>query len=261
MNISKDRLNYQYILLRFLMPVVVVLFIPLLSHAETSTQKPTVRAFVYTEVQNSVPFDQVPWKIRNPIISSQPGFISKTWLSGLGNNSVGGFYSFDSLENAQKYVTEFFPSGARKQDTGHTTRIFDAVVVEEASRDMKSAHFGGNLSTKPEAFVYTELQVNIPFTKVPWKKRNPIIKKEPGLLSKTWLSGVNTNTVGGIYAFDTIENAKLFALVSFPKTAKKMNASIYIRIFDASVVEEASRGMNSPFFTSQIQNGVSNNTK
>lgn len=229
-------------------PIAVVFLVPLLAFSAVNAETRTTKAFVYTEVQISVPFDQVPWKQRNPAISAQPGFIYKTWLSGLGNNSVGGFYAFDSIENAEKYVTGFFPDETRKQGVALTTRIFDAVVVEEASRDMGSVDFGGKLSSKPRAFVYTELQVNAPFVTVPWRQRNPVLRKEPGLLAKTWLSGISNNTIGGIYAFNSIENAKHFALESFPKTAAKMNAAFYTRIFDASVVEEASRRMHSPFF-------------
>lgn len=211
------------------------------------TNARSVKAFVYTEVQNSVPFDQIPWKIRNPVISAQPGFISKTWLSGLDNHSVGGFYSFDSIENAKKYVTEFFPKAQQKNGYAHTSRIFDAVIVEDASHNMGSVHFGGKISKPPGAYVYTELQINIPFTDVPWKTRNPFIKAIPGILSKTWLSGINTNTVGGFYAFDTIENAKSFAIESFPKTAMKNNAAFYTRVFDADITQDASRSMGSPF--------------
>ena len=210
--------------------------------------KPVTKYFVYTEVQNSVPFANVPWEKRNPLISSQPGFISKTWLSGYNNHSVGGIYSFDSLENAKKYVTDFFPEAVKKQGLAHTSRIFDAIIVEEASRDIGSAHFDKELSSIPKAFVYTELQVNIAFENVPWQQRNPVIRKIPGLLSKTWLSGINNHTIGGIYAFDSIKNAKQFAIAKFPKTAAKMNSAFYTRIFDATVVEEASRAMNSPFF-------------
>ena len=235
-------------LLRVTSSIMIIFLFYFLSLSNINAKTVTPKAFVYTEVQNSVSFDKVPWKKRNPIISSQPGFMYKTWLSGVGNHSVGGIYAFDSLENAQKYVTEFFPNGARKQDAGHTTRIFNASIVEQASRDMGSVDFGGKISKKPGAFVYTELQVDIPFSKVPWRKRNPVIKREPGLLAKTWLSGINNNSIGGIYAFDTIAHAKHFAFESFPKTAKKMNAALYIRIFDASGVEEASRGMRSPYF-------------
>ena len=35
------------------------------------------KAFVYTEVQFSTPFDQAPWRELNPIISRQPGFKNK----------------------------------------------------------------------------------------------------------------------------------------------------------------------------------------
>ena len=156
-------------------PKFILCLIVLLTFFSTAyAEKATPKAFVYTEVQNSVPFDKIPWKTRNPIISSQPGFISKTWLSGYGNNSVGGIYSFDSIENAQKYVTEFFPNAVKKQGVAHASRIFNAVVVEEANRDIGSVHFGGKIAIKPSAFVYTEIQVNLPFKNVPWQRRNPI---------------------------------------------------------------------------------------
>lgn len=53
------------------------------------------KAFVYTEVQISVPFDQAPWRALNPVLAAQPGFRNKTWLSGVQNKSVGGIYEFD----------------------------------------------------------------------------------------------------------------------------------------------------------------------
>ena len=74
------------------------------------------------------------------------------------------------------------------------------------------------------------------------------MKQQPGLLAKTWLSGLHTNTLGGVDAFDTVENAKVFALEAFPKTAAKMNAAFYTRVFDADITEEASRQMNSPYY-------------
>ncbi len=57
-----------------------------------------------------------------------------------------------------------------------------------------------------------------------------------------------TNTLGGIYAFDTIENANAFALNYFPSETAKLNAAFSTRVFDASGVEEASRQMRSMFF-------------
>ncbi|WP_420548572.1 YdhR family protein [Curvivirga sp.] len=206
------------------------------------------KAFVYTEVQISVPFDQAPWRKINQAIKQQPGFISKTWLAGLNNNSLGGIYAFDSIENAKKFVTGYFPTEAGGFGAAHNTRIFDATLVEEASRDMGSPHFGIAPYKKPGAFVYTEVQVNLPFEQAPWQDRNPILKNQPGLLAKTWLTGLHTNTIGGIDAFDTVENAKQFAINTFPKTAEKMNAAFYTRIFDASLTEEASKDMYSPFY-------------
>ncbi len=208
----------------------------------------TMQAFVYTEVQISVPFEKAPWKKINEAIKKQPGFVNKTWLSGLMTNSLGGIYTFDTIANAQKFVTGYFPEEAGGFGAAHNTRIFDAQATKEASMDMNSPHYGAKPSTKPAAYVYTEVQVNIPFTQIPWKDRNPVLKKQKGLLAKTWLSGLHNNTVGGIDAFDTIENAKEFALKTFPKVAKKMNAAFYTRIFDGTIVEAASRDMHSPFY-------------
>lgn len=217
----------------------------------SSTQKDTLmttKAFVYTEVQISVPFADAPWREINKNIKQQPGFINKTWLSGVSNNSLGGIYAFDSIENAQKFATGYFPEEAAGFGVAHNTRIFDATIVKEASLDLGSPHFGVSPRQKPGAFVYTEVQVNLPFEKVPWQDRNPVLRSTPGLIAKTWLSGLHTNTVGGIDAFDTVENAKAFAIEAFPKTAAKMNAAFYTRVFDASLTEEASRDMNSPFY-------------
>jgi len=207
-----------------------------------------VKAFVYTEIQNNKPFANFPWKDRNPVISANPGFLYKTWFSGVNTNSIGGFYAFDSLENAKKYVTGFFPEEQRKAGTAHATRVFDATVTEEANRDVGSVDTGSILTRKPAAFVYTEVQVNIPFAQLDWRERNKQIRKIPGLLSYTWLSGLNTNTIGGIYAFDTMENARQFTTEEFPKMGAELQASIYSRIFDGAVVEEAARGMKSPYF-------------
>lgn len=209
----------------------------------------TPKAFVYTELQISVPFDTVPWQKLNDQIADEPGFLNKTWFSGVGNNSVGGIYGFDSVEAAQQYCTTFFPAAAKEFGVAQTTRVFDAGVVSDASSDMGSPHFGAAPTLAPGAFVYTEVQVNVPFEKAPWPERNPVLKQQKGLISKLWLSGLHTNTLGGVDAFDTVENALAFAVDDFPKTAAKLNAAFYTRVFDANVTEAASRGLNSPYYT------------
>ena len=97
--------------------------------------------FVYTEVQISIPFDQAPWRELNPILKAQKGLQNKTWLSGVQNNSLGGLYEFDTLENAQAFAFDYFPTEAKKIGAAFTTRVFDGNVSEEASRDMNSAYY------------------------------------------------------------------------------------------------------------------------
>lgn len=96
-----------------------------------------------------------------------------------------------------------------------------------------------------KVFLYTEVQLAIPFEQVPWKQLNPLLQQQPGLLNKTWLSGYQNHSVGGIYEFDGIENARNFAENYFPTEAKKLGATFTIRIFDGDVTEEASRDMKS----------------
>lgn len=206
------------------------------------------KAFVYTEIQGNIPFTDVPWQDMNVAIAEQSGFIDKTWLSGRATNSVGGLYSFASMDDALQFCTGFFPAVARDIGVAHNTRAFDGAVTAEASADMASPHFGGVATTKPGAFVYTEVQVSVPFGTAPWRDRNPVLRKQKGLISKTWLSGHNTQTLGGLDAFDTVQNAFDFAVNAFPETAAAMNAAFYTRIFDAAVTEEASRGLNSPYY-------------
>jgi hypothetical protein len=99
------------------------------------------KGFVYTEVQVSIPFDHVPWPQVNESIKAQPGFIGKTWLSGHGNNSIGGLYEFDTVENAKRFAVDFFPARAKEMGAAFTTRVFGGAATETASRSMNSAHY------------------------------------------------------------------------------------------------------------------------
>ncbi|CTQ54085.1 putative monooxygenase [Roseibium album] len=220
---------------------------PTLLNAKEITSM-TPKAFVYTEVAISVPFDQAPWKKINQDIKKQPGFLNKTWLQGHANQSLGGLYSFDSQENARKFVTGYFPTEPRAFGVAHNTRVFDAEVVTDASNDMGSVHFGRTPTKKPGAFVYTELQLSKKFDEFAWQDRNAALKQVPGLQNKIWLSGVSTNTLGGFDAFATLDEALDFAINAFPETAASLGSAFYTRVFDASITETASRDMYSPYY-------------
>jgi hypothetical protein len=100
----------------------------------------------------------------------------------------------------------------------------------------------------PQVYLYAEYQVSIPFSQIDWEPINAEMKKFPGLISKTWLAGVNTHSVGGFYAFETVENAQAYVDGLLAPFAKKVGGNLAVRIFDARATRAASVGMNSPFF-------------
>jgi hypothetical protein len=101
------------------------------------------RVFLYAEFQVSVPFEERVWRDVNPVIQAVPGFRSKTWLSGIGNHSVGGFYEFDSVANARAYAEGMLSDAARRLGGTLTVKIFNGDVVAEASKGMRSPFFAG----------------------------------------------------------------------------------------------------------------------
>jgi hypothetical protein len=206
------------------------------------------KAFVYSELQTLGLFGNLPWRELNHDLRNQPGFRNKTWLAGVGTGLLGGFYEFESLEAAKVFALDFIPRKARSLGMPQTTRLFDGTLSEEASRDMGSVHFGAPPPQLPGAFVYTEVQISVPFADVPWRAMNPVLKRQPGILAKTWLSGRNTNSAGGFYAFDTVENASAFCLNYFPTEAAGLGAAFTTRVFDAKPMEQASRDLRSPFY-------------
>lgn len=104
------------------------------------------------------------------------------------------------------------------------------------------------MSEPTRVFLYAEFQVSKPFGEEVWKEANPAMQTAPGLRSKTWLSGINTHSVGGFYEFDSVANARAYAEGMLAGFAKSANASLTVKLFDGDVVANASRGMNSPFF-------------
>src|SRR5260221_5174279 len=79
-------------------------------------------------------------------------------------------------------------------------------------------------------FLYAEIQVAIPFGEIDWRSINTAMQKEPGLKSKTWLSGINTNTIGGVYEFDSLENAKAYAVGYLAAAAKHIGGTLSVEV-------------------------------
>ncbi|MEB3343464.1 hypothetical protein [Okeania sp.] len=101
-----------------------------------------------------------------------------------------------------------------------------------------------------KVFIYAEYQVSIPFTEINWEPINVDMKKFPGLKSKTWLSGLNTYSVGGFYEFDSVENAQNYIDNLLIPFVKQVNGNLSVKLFDGDVTKEASFGMDSPFYHS-----------
>ncbi|MFB8236851.1 hypothetical protein ACFC58_09890 [Kitasatospora purpeofusca] len=100
------------------------------------------KTFLYTEIQAAVPFDRFDWQQVNAALKTAPGLIRKTWLSGIGTHTIGGFYEFDTTENALAFAQGPFAEEARRAGSPATTRLFDGEVVREASIDLDSPYYG-----------------------------------------------------------------------------------------------------------------------
>jgi len=99
------------------------------------------KIFVYAEYQVAVAFDQIDWLSINPEMKKFTGLKSKTWLSGVNNNTVGGFYEFTSLDSAQQYIDELLIPFAKQMNGKLTVKLFNGDVVKEASVDMSSPYY------------------------------------------------------------------------------------------------------------------------
>lgn len=99
-----------------------------------------------------------------------------------------------------------------------------------------------------KVFLYAEYQVSIPFGDIDWSSINPQMQNFEGLKSKTWLSGINTHSVGGFYEFDSQAHAQTYIDAMLVPFARQINGNLMVRLFDGDVVAQASAGMDSPFY-------------
>jgi hypothetical protein len=96
-------------------------------------------------------------------------------------------------------------------------------------------------------FVYVEFQISKDFGELDTATINSEMKKFPGLKSKTWLSGINSKSLGGFYEFDSIENAQNY-IDNFLAPATSKYGCLTAKLFDGDIVSSASQGMNSPYY-------------
>ena len=99
------------------------------------------KVFLYAEFQASIPFEDIDWEPVNVQMKEFTGLKSKTWLSGLGNNSLGGFYEFDSVDNAQNYIDNLLIPFTREIKANLTVKLFNGDVVADASKGMDSPYY------------------------------------------------------------------------------------------------------------------------
>jgi hypothetical protein len=102
------------------------------------------KTFLYAEYQVSVPFDQIDWQPINVDMKKYSGLKSKTWLSGLNNQTVGGFYEFDSIENAQNYIDGLLIPFAKQVNGNLSVKLFDGEITEAANISMRSPFYPNN---------------------------------------------------------------------------------------------------------------------
>ncbi len=103
--------------------------------------------------------------------------------------------------------------------------------------------------TEPSrVFLYAEFQVSAPFVEAVWRDANASMHRVAGLINKTWLSGVGTNSIGGFYEFDSVAHARAYAQGMLADFASAAGGSLSVKLFDGGIVAEASRDMRSPYF-------------
>jgi hypothetical protein len=99
------------------------------------------KVFLYAEIQVAIPFASIDWPSINEAMKREKGLESKTWLAGLGTNSIGGFYEFDSVEHAKAYATGYLAAAAAQLGGSLSVKLFDGDIVAAASSGMNSPFY------------------------------------------------------------------------------------------------------------------------
>jgi hypothetical protein len=74
-------------------------------------------------------------------MKKESGLKSKTWLAGINTHTIGGFYEFDSIENARAYAEGYLAAAAKQLGGTLSVKLFDGDVTEDANRGMASPYY------------------------------------------------------------------------------------------------------------------------
>jgi hypothetical protein len=62
------------------------------------------RVFLYVEFEAQAAVGETAWRAANAPMNTVSGLRNRTLLSGFDVDMVGGFYEFDTVENARAYA-------------------------------------------------------------------------------------------------------------------------------------------------------------
>jgi hypothetical protein len=106
---------------------------------------------------------------------------------------------------------------------------------------------GSAAMSASKVFLYAKIQVSVPLREVDWPSIN-IERKRTRSEEQDMAERDRQNTIGGLYEFDLLENARAYAEGYLARAAKKLGGSLTVKLFDGDVTEEASRGIRSPYY-------------
>ncbi len=98
-------------------------------------------------------------------------------------------------------------------------------------------------------FLYAEFEVSLSSDEVvSWRKANPAMHTVAGLRNRTLLSGIEQSSLGGLYEFDPINDARAYANGALGDFARSVGGRVTLRFLSADVIAEASADTAFPYF-------------
>ena len=117
------------------------------------------------------------------------------------------------------------------------------------------------MAESKKIFLYVEYQASRAFETIEKEEMQTIVNdmnvyqdgkykggEVPGMVSKTWLSGYHTHSIGGFYEFKTLECLEAYVYEYLMQYAQEHHIALTYRIFDGEITREANIEMRSPFY-------------